>query len=162
MKLTGHIYQIALNMKLMQPSETENVINLLKFLWEKFMKSCQVNLFLAVFSLLKPQQPVSQATWRDRIQLCNRQILGVGEWEGEVWNNTITKQKTRFYYMSVVIYCSGISDLTLGHWDEGRSCVWGPFVPIGRGSSLERGWRLVLTSVVELEWAWIDRKYVNE
>ena len=151
------IWQL-LNVKLMQPPETENAVNLLKFLWEKFVKSCRVKLFQASFSLLKPQQPVSQATWRDRIQLCNRQILGVGEWEGEVWSNTITKQKTRFYYMSVVIYCSGISDLTLGHWDEGRSCVWGPFVPIGRGSSLERGWRLVLTSVVELEWAWIDRK----
>ena len=155
MKLTGHTYAYNnLNVKPMQPPE--NVVNLLKLLWEKFMKSCQVNLFLAGFSLKKPQPPAARLLG-ETVYSC---VTGrYWEWgEGEVWSNTITKQKTRFYYMSVVIYCSGISDLTLGHWDEGRSCVWGPFVPIGRGSSLERGWRLVLTSVVELEWAWIDKK----
>ena len=46
-------------------------------------------------------------------------------------------------FASTYYYCTTYSEW---HWErhEGRSFVWGPFVPIGRGSSLERGWRRTL------------------
>ena len=140
-----------LNVKLMQPPETESVVNLLELLWEKFIKSCQVNLFLAGSSHSKPQPPAARLLG-ETVYSCvtGRYWEGVGG-RGMKQHNNKTKNKILLYVSS------GISDLTLGHWDEGRSCVWGPFVPIGRGSSLERSWRLVGPQL----WSWKELDWLN-